>query len=59
MVRSPNPPSSELAKHKVCHDMMALLLQLNGDLFDHYSDHELKFYMFSFARSFWQSEFFG
>ncbi|TVY42975.1 putative 20S rRNA accumulation protein [Lachnellula occidentalis] len=44
------PPSAALAKCKVCHDLMALLLQLNGDLPEHFSGHERRLYVLACRR---------
>ncbi|KAI9707532.1 MAG: hypothetical protein M1836_000493 [Candelina mexicana] len=44
------PPSGTLAKCKVCNDLMALLLQLNGDMPDHFPGHERRLYLFKCNR---------
>ncbi|KAL8817803.1 MAG: hypothetical protein Q9223_003431 [Gallowayella weberi] len=41
------PPSASLAKCKTCNSMMALLLQLNGDLPEYFPGHERKLYIFA------------
>ncbi|KAG0647270.1 20S rRNA accumulation 4 [Hyphodiscus hymeniophilus] len=43
-------PSAALAKCKVCHDLMVLLLQLNGDLPEFFPGHERRLYVFSCRR---------
>ncbi|KAI4234623.1 MAG: hypothetical protein L6R40_006707 [Gallowayella cf. fulva] len=40
-------PSASLAKCKTCKSMMALLLQLNGDLPEYFPDHERKIFVFA------------
>ncbi|KAI9677759.1 MAG: hypothetical protein M1829_002531 [Trizodia sp. TS-e1964] len=42
-----NPPLMSLAKCKSCNTVMALLLQLNGDLPDHFPGHERRLYIFT------------
>ncbi|MCJ1465204.1 hypothetical protein MMC07_003820 [Pseudocyphellaria aurata] len=41
------PPDSQLATCKVCQNMMAMLLQLNGDLPDRFPIHERRLYIFA------------
>ncbi|KAL8697417.1 MAG: hypothetical protein Q9201_007129 [Fulgogasparrea decipioides] len=41
------PPSSLLAKCRTCNSLMALLLQLNGDLPEHFPGHERRLYVFA------------
>ncbi|OCL01227.1 hypothetical protein AOQ84DRAFT_393816 [Glonium stellatum] len=43
-------PSGALAKCKVCNDLLTLLLELNGDLPEHFPGHERRLYMFSCKR---------
>ncbi|KAI9724949.1 MAG: hypothetical protein M1812_000225 [Candelaria pacifica] len=43
-------PSGALAKCKVCNDLMVLLLQLNGDMPDHFPGHERRLYLFNCKR---------
>ncbi|KAL8725347.1 MAG: hypothetical protein Q9166_007407 [cf. Caloplaca sp. 2 TL-2023] len=40
-------PTASLAKCKICNSMMALLLQLNGDLPEYFPDHGRKLYVFA------------
>ncbi|KAL8789090.1 MAG: hypothetical protein Q9213_001353 [Squamulea squamosa] len=42
-----DPPSASLAKCMTCNSMMALILQLNGDLPEYLPDHERKLYVFT------------
>ncbi|KAK0109948.1 hypothetical protein ONS95_002615 [Cadophora gregata] len=44
------PPSAALAKCKVCNDLMVLLLQLNGDLPEHFPGHERRLYVLTCRR---------
>jgi len=44
------PPPLEFAKCKVCNDLMSLLLQLNGDLPEHFPGHERRLYIFTCRR---------
>lgn len=44
------PPSAPLAKCRVCKDLMVLLLQLNGDLPDHFPGHERRLYVLACRR---------
>ncbi|TVY55890.1 putative 20S rRNA accumulation protein 4 [Lachnellula cervina] len=44
------PPSAALARCKVCNDLMALLLQLNGDLPEHFPGHERRLYVLACRR---------
>ncbi|KUJ10627.1 uncharacterized protein LY89DRAFT_710450 [Mollisia scopiformis] len=44
------PPSSALAKCKVCNDLMVLLLQLNGDLPESFPGHERRLYVLTCRR---------
>lgn len=44
------PPSASLAKCKVCNDLMVLLLQLNGDLPEHFPGHERRLYVLTCRR---------
>ncbi|KAJ5046462.1 uncharacterized protein L3040_003705 [Drepanopeziza brunnea f. sp. 'multigermtubi'] len=44
------PPSATLAKCKVCNDLMVLLLQLNGDLPEHFPGHERRLYVLTCRR---------
>ncbi|KAK5662540.1 hypothetical protein OQA88_8452 [Cercophora sp. LCS_1] len=41
------PPSSALARCKVCKSMLVLLLQLNGELPDRFPGHERRIYIFA------------
>lgn len=41
------PPSAALAKCKVCNNFLVLLLQLNGDLPEHFPWHERRLYILS------------
>ncbi|KAF2661482.1 hypothetical protein K491DRAFT_587083 [Lophiostoma macrostomum CBS 122681] len=43
-------PSGELAKCKVCNNLLTLLLELNGDLPDHFPGHERRLYIWSCRR---------
>ncbi|KAF2122549.1 programmed cell death protein 2 [Lophiotrema nucula] len=43
-------PSGALAKCKVCNDHLSLLLELNGDLPEHFPGHERRLYIFSCRR---------
>ncbi|KAF2198909.1 hypothetical protein GQ43DRAFT_377514 [Delitschia confertaspora ATCC 74209] len=43
-------PSGELAKCKVCNDLLTLLLELNGDLPDHFPGHERRLYILACRR---------
>ncbi|KAL6852747.1 hypothetical protein ACO1O0_007295 [Amphichorda felina] len=45
------PPTAALARCKVCKDMMALLLQLNGELPERFPGHERRIYIFGCRRS--------
>ncbi|KAL6815946.1 hypothetical protein GGI42DRAFT_312665 [Trichoderma sp. SZMC 28013] len=45
------PPSAALARCKVCKDMMALLLQLNGELPEKFPSHERRLYVFACRRA--------
>jgi pre-rRNA-processing protein TSR4 len=45
-----NRPSAALARCKVCKDMMALLLQLNGELPEKFPGHERRLYVFGCRR---------
>ncbi|KAH6651999.1 programmed cell death protein 2 [Truncatella angustata] len=47
---SSTPPSSALARCKLCKDMMVLLLQLNGELPDRFQGHERRLYVFACRR---------
>ncbi|KAL1967593.1 hypothetical protein VTN77DRAFT_3108 [Rasamsonia byssochlamydoides] len=44
------PPPGDLAKCKVCNNPMPLLLQLNGDLPEHFPDDERRLYIFGCPR---------
>ncbi|KAJ4350615.1 hypothetical protein N0V95_004574 [Ascochyta clinopodiicola] len=44
------PPSGTLAKCKVCNGLLSLLLELNGDLPDHFPGHERRLYIWSCRR---------
>ncbi|KKK13303.1 hypothetical protein P175DRAFT_0504756 [Aspergillus ochraceoroseus IBT 24754] len=44
------PPPGDFAKCKVCNNLMALLLELHGDLPDHFPDNERRLYIFSCSR---------
>ncbi|CZT42462.1 related to rat apoptosis protein RP-8 [Rhynchosporium secalis] len=44
------PPSAALAKCKVCNDLMVLILQLNGDLPEHFPGHERRLYVLTCRR---------
>lgn len=44
------PPSAALAKCKVCNDLMVLLLQLNGELPEHFPGHERRLYVLTCRR---------
>ncbi|KAM0448721.1 hypothetical protein ACHAO4_008432 [Trichoderma viride] len=44
-------PSAALARCKVCKDMMALLLQLNGELPEKFPSHERRLYVFACRRA--------
>ncbi|KAH7110072.1 programmed cell death protein 2 [Dendryphion nanum] len=44
------PPSGTLAKCKVCNGLLTLLLELNGDLPDHFPGHERRLYIWSCRR---------
>ncbi|KAH6677497.1 programmed cell death protein 2 [Halenospora varia] len=44
------PPSAALAKCKICNDLMVLLLQLNGDLPEHFPGHERRLYVLTCRR---------
>ncbi|KAI9822423.1 MAG: hypothetical protein M1827_000142 [Pycnora praestabilis] len=43
-------PCGALAKCKVCNDLMTLLLQLNGDMPEHFPGHERRLYVFNCRR---------
>ncbi|KAF2814793.1 uncharacterized protein BDZ99DRAFT_434624 [Mytilinidion resinicola] len=43
-------PSGALAKCKVCNSLLSLLLELNGDLPEHFPGHERRLYVFSCRR---------
>ncbi|MCJ1367189.1 hypothetical protein MMC16_006321 [Acarospora aff. strigata] len=43
-------PPTTLIKCKVCSDLMTLLLQLNGDLPEHFPGHERRLYLFTCRR---------
>ncbi|KAK5139109.1 hypothetical protein LTR04_003878 [Oleoguttula sp. CCFEE 6159] len=43
-------PSAALARCKACNDMMSLLLQLNGDMPEHFPGHERRLYLFGCQR---------
>ncbi|KAJ4984792.1 programmed cell death protein 2, C-terminal domain containing protein [Stagonosporopsis vannaccii] len=43
-------PSGALAKCKVCNGLLSLLLELNGDLPDHFPGHERRLYIWSCRR---------
>ncbi|RFU80770.1 hypothetical protein TARUN_1427 [Trichoderma arundinaceum] len=45
------PPSAALARCKVCKDLMALLLQLNGELPEKFPTHERRLYVFACRRA--------
>ncbi|KAH8692995.1 programmed cell death protein 2 [Talaromyces proteolyticus] len=45
-----NPPPGDLANCKVCNNPMLLLLQLNGDLPEHFPDDERRLYVFGCPR---------
>ncbi|KJZ76769.1 hypothetical protein HIM_03646 [Hirsutella minnesotensis 3608] len=45
-----SPPSAALARCKACHDLMALLLQLNAELPDRFPGHERRLYVFACRR---------
>ncbi|KAL6870317.1 programmed cell death protein 2 [Trichoderma novae-zelandiae] len=45
------PPSAALARCKVCKDLMALLLQLNGELPEKFPSHERRLYVFACRRA--------
>ncbi|ROV88856.1 hypothetical protein VMCG_10170 [Cytospora schulzeri] len=45
-----NPPSSALARCKVCNDLLVLLLQLNGELPTRFPGHDRRIYVFSCRR---------
>ncbi|KAA8646048.1 hypothetical protein EYZ11_001922 [Aspergillus tanneri] len=44
------PPPAEFASCKVCNQPMVLLLELHGDLPDHFPDNERRLYLFSCPR---------
>ncbi|CZR57428.1 related to rat apoptosis protein RP-8 [Phialocephala subalpina] len=44
------PPSAALVKCKVCNDLMVLLLQLNGDLPEHFPGHTRRLYVLTCRR---------
>ncbi|KUI59949.1 hypothetical protein VP1G_07210 [Cytospora mali] len=44
------PPSSALARCKVCNDLLVLLLQLNGELPNKFPGHDRRLYVFSCRR---------
>ncbi|KAF2731724.1 hypothetical protein EJ04DRAFT_471424, partial [Polyplosphaeria fusca] len=44
------PPTGALAKCRVCNDLLTLLLELNGDLPDHFPGHERRLYILSCRR---------
>ncbi|KAF1843866.1 uncharacterized protein K460DRAFT_288541 [Cucurbitaria berberidis CBS 394.84] len=43
-------PAGDLAKCKVCHGLLSLLLELNGDLPDHFPGHDRRLYIWSCRR---------
>ncbi|RGP69855.1 hypothetical protein FLONG3_7681 [Fusarium longipes] len=45
-----SPPSAAYARCKVCKDLMALLLQLNGELPERFPEHERRIYVFACRR---------
>ncbi|KAH6891058.1 programmed cell death protein 2 [Thelonectria olida] len=45
------PPSAAYARCKVCKDMMALILQLNGELPERFPEHERRIYVFACRRA--------
>ncbi|KAI0475554.1 hypothetical protein GGR56DRAFT_518394 [Xylariaceae sp. FL0804] len=45
-----HPPSAALARCRVCGDVMALLLQLNGELPDRFPGHERRLHVFACRR---------
>lgn len=45
------PPSAALARCKVCGDMMALILQLNGELPERFPGHDRRIYVFACRRA--------
>ncbi|KAK2608206.1 hypothetical protein N8I77_006830 [Diaporthe amygdali] len=47
---SSKPPSSSLARCKVCNDLMVVLLQLNAELNERFPGHERRLYVFSCRR---------
>ncbi|MCJ1471696.1 hypothetical protein MMC13_000336 [Lambiella insularis] len=49
-LHSSHPPSSALARCKVCNDYMLLLLQLHGDLPEYFPGHERRLYVFGCKR---------
>ncbi|KAL4936929.1 programmed cell death protein 2 [Aspergillus oleicola] len=44
------PPSGDLAKCKVCNNAMSLLLELDGELYEHFPDADRRLYIFSCPR---------
>ncbi|KAL4956457.1 programmed cell death protein 2 [Aspergillus filifer] len=44
------PPSGEFAKCKVCNSPMSLLLELDGELYEHFPDADRRLYIFSCPR---------
>ncbi|KAL3482405.1 programmed cell death protein 2 [Aspergillus californicus] len=44
------PPSGDFAKCKVCNSPMLLLLELDGELYEHFPDAERRLYVFSCPR---------
>ncbi|RDW86776.1 small subunit rRNA maturation protein TSR4 [Aspergillus mulundensis] len=44
------PPSGEFAKCKVCNNPMLLLLELDGELYEHFPDADRRLYIFSCPR---------
>ncbi|KAF2096889.1 hypothetical protein NA57DRAFT_78479 [Rhizodiscina lignyota] len=43
-------PPGDLAKCKICNDLMTLMLQLNGNLPERFPDHERRLYLFTCRR---------
>ncbi|PHH82312.1 hypothetical protein CDD82_6420 [Ophiocordyceps australis] len=46
-----NAPSAALARCQACKELMVLLLQLNGELPDHFPGHERRLYVFACRRA--------
>ncbi|ORY12776.1 programmed cell death protein 2 [Clohesyomyces aquaticus] len=49
-IQDNNQPSGALAKCRVCNDFLSLLLQLNGELPEHFPGHDRRLYMFTCRR---------